>query len=199
MGYGEKSKKDKAAERGAAQAANKKQAEDDAGWEEGDKHAKKKLDRAADKDAKEADRLRKLQEKKELEEADNATISQVKPTKKKDDKKGKLTHAQIQQNLALMSMASNAKAKPKKTQCVEQPALLPNMNRTEDLDASTVEQALKALEISEAGKKMTFKEFEAEVMDKVKLDYPGLKRSALLEKVNKLWDRSPLNPKNEKK
>lgn len=203
MGFGDKSKKEKAAEVAAAANAKKAAANEDAGWEENDKGAKKKLDRAAQEAGKADEKLKKAQEKKELEAADEAMFDGGKKGKK-DKNAGKLTQAQVQRNLLLANLAAEAKPKKtKKTEVVDNSAIVdaPNMNKVVDIDASGVEEALKALELNASkddGKvsKMTYKQFEEEVIDKVKLENPGLKRNQLQEKCWKLWERSPLNPKN---
>lgn len=82
-----------------------------ASWAETDKGANKKLARAsaAEQKAAEAERIR--QEKKALEEADNAESGAVHDkaqAKKTKQTPGKLTRAQIQQNMALMAAAAGA-------------------------------------------------------------------------------------------
>ncbi|CAD7970342.1 unnamed protein product [Amoebophrya sp. A120] len=194
MGYGEKSKKEKAADAAALNDAKKKQAEEDASWTETDKGAKKKLDRASAAEDKAAEAERKRQEKKALEEADAAAsgaIAEKANAKKNKQAPGKLTQAQIQQNMALMAAATAANAAPKKTKktaTVDAPEILPNTNRENDISASSVEDALKQLSL-EPGKKMTFKQFEAEMADKVRAENPGLKRNQVTDKVWKLWER----------
>mmetsp|Transcript_25795 Transcript_25795/g.65038 ORF Transcript_25795/g.65038 Transcript_25795/m.65038 type:complete len:206 (-) Transcript_25795:622-1239(-) len=202
MGYGDKSKKEKAAEAAAMNEAKKAQSEEAAAWAETDKGANKKLARAsaAEQKAAEAERIR--QEKKALEEADNAESGAVHDkaqAKKTKQTPGKLTQAQIQQNMALMAAAAGAAAGPKKskkTSTVDAPEILPNPNRSDEITASSVEDALKHLSL-EPGKRMTYKQFEAEMAEKVKAENPGLKRNQVTDKVWKLWDRSPVNPKNQ--
>ena len=65
------------------------------------------------------------------------------------------------------------------------------------MDATGLESALKQLEIKdEKNEKWTYKKFEESIIDSVKADNPGLKRNQVQERCFKLWERSPLNPKN---
>merc|ERR1719503_17006 len=109
-----------------------------------------------------------------------------------------MTQAQVAQKQALMAAMGKAKAKPK---TVAQPKLEANSNREVDVvEASGVDAALAALDVGAEGKekKMTFKEFEELQLPGVKEENPGLKMSQLKEKVFKLWERAPENPKNQK-
>jgi len=110
MGFGDKSKKEKAAEAAAVKDNASKKAAEDASWQESDKGAKKKLDRAAAAADKEEEAARKRAEKKALEEADEAMLNGVAEKaaakKKGAQPAGKLTQAQIQRNMAIMAAAN---------------------------------------------------------------------------------------------
>lgn len=205
MGFGDKSKKEKQSEKNALNEAKANSAKEEAQWEETEKGAKKKLDRAAAANEKAEAERRKREEKKELEAAESEAVGKMQESAAAKKNKGKptnkLTQAQIAQNLALLN-AAEGQVKPKKstkTQSVDQEEVTANLNRQSDVVAQTVEDALAALELDPKGeKKMTYKQFEQEMLERVKEDNPGLKANQVKEKVWKLWERSPLNPKNDK-
>lgn len=160
------------------------------------------MDRAAAAAEKDAEAQRKREEKKALEAEENAAMNDIvvkADAKKNKQATGKLTQAQIQKNMALLNaVPAGPSKKTKKTASVDAQEIQPNMNRSEDVNVSSIEGALKQLEIDpKSGAKFTFKQFEAEMTDKVKEDNPGLKKTQVTEKVFKLWERSPLNPKNQ--
>merc|ERR1712135_55261 len=133
-------------------------------------------------------------EAKALEEAENADLSKLKGANKGSQK---LTQAELARRQALLAMAKPAAKKTAKSLPVAQPVVEANVNRDNIVEATGVDAALAALEApSKAEKVVTYKEFEARVLEEVKADNPGLKLSQVKEKVQKLWDRSPDNPKN---
>merc|ERR1712136_140589 len=102
----------------------------------------------------------------------------------------KLTQAELARRQALLAMAKPAAKKTAKSLPVAQPVVEANVNRDNIVEATGVDAASKAEKV------VTYKEFEARVLEEVKADNPGLKLSQVKEKVQKLWDRSPDNPKN---
>lgn len=199
MGFGDKSKKEKQGEKNALTDAKAKEAAEGASWEDSDKKAGAKAGRAESKAEKEEEAARKRAEKKALEEADEANFETKKSAADKKKKpEGKLSQAQIAANIAAANaaMASQSKKKPVKTSTVDAAPLMPNPNRSNEVTVKSIEGALKELELDMGDQKMTYKQFEQDMLDKVRADNPGLKLSAAKQKVFKLWERSPLNPKN---
>ena len=106
------------------------------------------------------------------------------------------------------------KAKPASASNVTKqvdPLLLPNLNRVlaaeaaeGHVDATGLDNALAALGVDEGkpgekgpSRKAAYAAFEEEAMARLKVEFPTLKRSQLLEKIWKEWERSPLNPDNK--
>lgn len=86
--------------------------------------------------------------------------------------------------------------------------MVENTNRSEDIEASGIEDAIAALEVAgeaggEAGKagkvnrRALHMAFEERELAGVKEDYPGLKRSQYKEKIFEMWKKSPENPDNQ--
>ena len=208
MGFGEESKKSKAAAKAAGAAEVARQADEDAEWDSGSKKAGKKQMAAAEK--AEAAAARKA-ERAELEAEEESAASAPKGSKdKKAAKGGKMTRAEI----AAKAMAEvEAKAKAEKKAKKELAAsggndymgvLATNDNKVEDLDASGIDAAIDALSIDAPGKgggrvnmKAAFKAFEEVATARIKDENPGLKRSQLQERVWAEWQKSPENPQNQ--
>ena len=83
MGYGDKGKKQKAAEKASEGEVARKTAQEDAGCEDDDKKSKAKAGRVADKAAKAEEAAKEAAEKKQLEKEDAAALSTTKPKPKK--------------------------------------------------------------------------------------------------------------------
>merc|ERR1711982_63710 len=102
-----------------------------------------------------------------------------------------------------MSMAAGKpKAKAKAaTKTVEQPKIEANPNRDlGGVEARSVDEALKLLEENvKDDEKWNYKKFEDEMLPQIRDENKGLKLSAAKDKCWKLWERSPLNPKNAEK
>ena len=85
---------------------------------------------------------------------------------------------------------------PKKRQCTT--LVLPRCTQSEK-----TKNNFKALDLDKeaaggSDEKYTFKKFEQEFMADCQAENPGLKRQQLNEKLWKMWERSQLNPKNQK-
>eukprot|EP00403_Amphidinium_massartii_P035457 CAMPEP_0178446410 /NCGR_PEP_ID=MMETSP0689_2-20121128/40786_1 /TAXON_ID=160604 /ORGANISM="Amphidinium massartii, Strain CS-259" /LENGTH=184 /DNA_ID=CAMNT_0020071227 /DNA_START=97 /DNA_END=648 /DNA_ORIENTATION=+ len=184
MGFGDASAKDKKAAAASAKADAAKKAAEDASWEDNDKGTKKKADRKADADAKADAKLQAKKEKEELEAAENEANAKVKGASKAPQK---LTQAEIARRQMLAAMSKPAPSKKKDV--VAQPSVEANTNREKDsVDASGIDAAVSALE-EKGGKaeKMTYKQFEARELQKIKDDNPGLKHDQAKDKCFKLW------------
>eukprot|EP00413_Alexandrium_margalefii_P026365 CAMPEP_0204579270 /NCGR_PEP_ID=MMETSP0661-20131031/43394_1 /ASSEMBLY_ACC=CAM_ASM_000606 /TAXON_ID=109239 /ORGANISM="Alexandrium margalefi, Strain AMGDE01CS-322" /LENGTH=233 /DNA_ID=CAMNT_0051588267 /DNA_START=74 /DNA_END=776 /DNA_ORIENTATION=+ len=196
MGFGDASKKDK--QKAAASSASEasKKAAEDASWQEADKVLKSKEERASAKAAQADAKLAAKKERQELEAAEEATVSKLKGANKGSTK---MTQAEIARRQALLAMSKSA-AKPKKSEVVSAPKIEANTNREDVVEATGIDAALSALDTgSEKKGKVTYKEFEAQVLPQIQEENPGLKMSQAKEKAFKMWERSPDNPKNQEK
>merc|ERR1712048_718217 len=166
---------------------------------ETDKGNLKKAGRKAEAEAKADAKLAAKKEKEELEAADDAASSKIKGGNKGAGST-KVTQAQLAQRQALLAMAA-PKGKSKKSEVVSQPQVEANTNRKDDnVEATGIDAALEALEgkgNSESSKRMTYKEYEAMQLPGVQEENPGLKMSQDKDKVWKMWERAPENPKNQ--
>jgi len=199
MGFGDASAKDKKASKASAADAAAKKAQEDAAWDDNDKSLKGKAARAAAKDDKADAKLAAKKERAELEAAEEAANSSLHGANKKSTQPTKVTQAEIARRQALLAMAKPAAKKSAKSEVVAQPKLEANTNRqVDDVDATGIDAALGALGgDTEKKTKMTYKEYEARVLPDVQSENPGLKLSQAKEKVFKMWERAPENPKNQ--
>ena len=83
-------------------------------------------------------------------------------------------------------------------------ALAENTNSLDDVDASGIDAAVAALEVSAAapgGKRVNlkalYKAFEETELARLKIDQPGLKLSQYKERCFANWQKSPENPMNQ--
>jgi hypothetical protein len=211
MGFGDKSKKEKQAETSAAASAKAKKGAEDASWQDNDKGTAAKANRAAAAADKEADKLARKEELRALQAAEEESLAGVGNKKKPEPKK--MTQAQIAQKAALLAAAKKQAEKKAEKEATSQPELKPNMNHInrdkaleaaaegyELVDVSGVDAALAGLGgTEEKGEKMTYKKYEARVMQELKDENPGLKQSQLKELAWKNWKKSPENPENQAK
>mmetsp|Transcript_56517 Transcript_56517/g.132544 ORF Transcript_56517/g.132544 Transcript_56517/m.132544 type:complete len:200 (-) Transcript_56517:152-751(-) len=198
MGFGDTSAKDKKAQAAAAKADASKKATEDQSWDDADKNNKKKAEKKAEAEAKADAKLQAKKEKEELEAAENEANEKTKGASKPEAKK--LTQAEIARRQMLAAAAAKPAAK-KKGEVVAAPKVEENTNRQADLvDATGVDSALSALD-NGGGKteKITYKQFEARELQKIKDDNPGLKHEQAKDRCFKMWERSPENPKNQEK
>jgi len=198
MGYGDTSAKDRKKQAASEQERLGRQKAEDASWEETDKGISKKLNRAKAKEEKADAKLASRAERQALEEAENAEISKLKGANKGSQK---ITQAELARRQALM--AASVPKKTTKTVVVPQPELDENRNReSETVEASGLDDILNSLEDGDhsgaaSSSKMTFKQFEENMIDAVKEENPDLKMSQIKARLKKLWDRSEDNPKNQ--
>lgn len=202
MGFGDESKKSKAAAKASAGAAADKAKAEAASWEENDKGLKAKSSRAAAKEEGADAKLAAKLEKKALEAAEEEENSKLSGAGKKggaSSGSSKLSQAEIARRKAMMA-AMQPKAKSSaKTVTVAQPKLEENRNREVDVvEASGIDAALSALGVNDDKDKkgMTRKEWMDMMEPQVREENPGLKGSQVKDHLNKLWDRAPENPKN---
>merc|ERR1719159_1905860 len=177
MGFGDKSKKEKNAERSDAAAAKAAKDAEDASWKDNDKGNAAKAGRKAAAEDKEAEKLARKEELRALQAA----------AKKQAEKK------------AQKAETSQPELKPNMNHINRDKALEAAAEGYELVDVSGVDAALAGLSAGDdKGEKMTYKKYEARVMEELKEENPGLKQSQLKELAWKNWKKSPENPENQK-
>lgn len=196
------------AEAKAVADARKKQQEEDALWQETDKHVLKKEQR---KDDKEKKRLELLERKKENQRLLDEETSRIKGKSQKEAQAGgKLTRAQIEETLEKeQQQAQQEQLKPKEKSHLETP-LEENVNRIipeeGTVEARTIEDAIAVLSTGpedldhhpERRMKAAFAAYEEENMPRLKKDNPNMRLSQLKQLLKKEWMKAPENPLNQR-
>ncbi|XP_019730802.1 coiled-coil domain-containing protein 124 [Hippocampus comes] len=193
------------AEAKAVADARKKQEEDDALWQETDKHVLKKEQRKDDKEKKRIEVLERKKESQRLLDEENARIKGK--TQKEGGSSGKVTRAQIEE--AIQNVPQPQQLKPKDKSHLEVP-LEENVNRIIQeegtVEARTVEDAIAVLSIApedldrhpERRMKAAFTSFEEANLPRLKMENPNMRLSQLKQLLKKEWMKSPENPLNQK-
>ncbi|KAJ0032567.1 hypothetical protein NQD34_002648 [Periophthalmus magnuspinnatus] len=193
------------AEAKAVADARKKRAEEDALWQETDKHVLKKEQR---KDDKEKKRLELLERKKENQRLLDEEFSKIKgkPTKEPGTG-GKVTRAQIEQTLQ-NEQQKQQQEQPKEKTHLETP-LEENVNRIipeeGSVEARTIEDAIAVLSTGpedldrhpERRMKAAFAAYEEINMPRLKQENPNMRLSQLKQQLKKEWTKAPENPLNQ--
>mmetsp|Transcript_1784 Transcript_1784/g.2535 ORF Transcript_1784/g.2535 Transcript_1784/m.2535 type:complete len:229 (+) Transcript_1784:132-818(+) len=193
-----------------AQAQERKNAEEDAKWQEGTNSRQAK--KASEAAAKEAARLAKKEAKAAALAAEEAELGKMRAPKGKARKAAKSKKKKNDLSLLNEFLAEEEKGKKKqeKAKLKAQDPLShnPNRQRAEEeaagiYNASGIENAINALEIANKTEKPTekslkaaFMEYEEKMMPTLRKDYPSLKRSQLKDKLWKQWQKSAENPLN---
>ncbi|XP_012737861.2 coiled-coil domain-containing protein 124 [Fundulus heteroclitus] len=193
------------AEAKAVADAQKKKAEEDALWQETDKHVLKKGQR---KDDKEKKRLELLERKKENQRLLDEEMARIKGKAQKEaGSGGKVTRAEIQE--MLQNEQQQLETKPKEKSHLETP-LEENINRViaEEgaEEARTIEDAIAVLSTGpedldrhpERRMKAAFTAFEEANMPRLKMENPNMRLSQLKQQLKKEWAKSPENPLNQR-
>ncbi|MEQ2295139.1 hypothetical protein AMECASPLE_011043 [Ameca splendens] len=195
------------AEAKAVADARKKKEEDDALWQERDKHVLKKEQRKDDKEKKRLELLERKKENQRLLDEENAQIKGK--SQKEAGSGGKVTRAQIQEILQNEQHQQQPEINPKDKSHLETP-LEENINRviaeegTEE--ARTIEDAIAVLSTGpedldrhpERRMKAAFTAFEEANMPRLKAENPNMRLSQLKQHLKKEWAKSPENPLNQR-
>ncbi|XP_061539842.1 coiled-coil domain-containing protein 124 [Phycodurus eques] len=193
------------AEAKAVADARKKQEEDDALWQETDKHVLKKEQRKDDKEKKRVELLERKKESQRLLDEENARIKGK--AQKEGGSGGKVTRAQIEE--VMQNVPQPQHIKPKDKSHLEIP-LEENVNRIikeeGTVEARTVEEAIAVLSIApedldrhpERRMKAAFTSYEEANMPRLKMENPNMRLSQLKQQLKKEWMKSPENPLNQK-
>lgn len=193
------------AEAKAVADARKKQAEDDALWQETDKHVLKKEQR---KDDKEKKRIELLERKKENQRLLDEESTKLKGKGGQKEVVGKVTRAQIEETLQNEQQRPQP-PNPKEKSHLETP-LEENVNRIipeeGTVEARSVEDAIAVLSVGpedldrhpERRMKAAFTAYEEAHMPRLKMENPNMRLSQLKQLLKKEWMKAPENPLNQR-
>lgn len=196
------------AEAKAVADARKKQLEEDALWQETDKHVLKKEQR---KDDKEKKRLEALERKKENQRLLDEECAKMKGKSQKEaGPGGKVTRAQIDEVLQNERLQQEQQEiKPKEKSHLDTP-LEENVNRIipdeGTVEARTIEDAIAVLSMGpedvdhhpERRMKAAFAAYEEVNMPLLKKENPNMRLSQLKQLLKKQWMKAPENPLNQR-
>ncbi|XP_034035922.1 coiled-coil domain-containing protein 124 [Thalassophryne amazonica] len=192
------------AEAKAVAEARKKQEEEDALWQETDKHVLKKEQR---KDDKEKRRLEFLERKKETQRLLDEESAKLKGKSTKETAK-KVTRAQIEEILN-NEQQQDPQLKIKEMSHMEIP-LEENVNRIipdeGTVEARSIEDAIAVLSTGpeemerhpERRMKAAFIAYEEANMPRLKQENPNMRLSQLKQLLKKEWMKAPENPLNQR-
>ncbi|CDS41516.1 coiled coil domain containing protein 124 [Echinococcus multilocularis] len=207
--FGTNTKSQEARERKEAakelQKAKEAKAEEDAYWEENDKHVNRKLQRKDEREAKRVEAMKKRQELRKLHDEEMRSL-QGASAKTPASNPNKLTQAQIAAARARLN-AQLAALAPKRDVDNLAP-LMENPNRVADdvIEARTVEDAIKALNVTgdsptekhpERRLKAAYLAYEEKMLPELRKEYPGMRHSQLTQMIFKSFQTAPENPKNQ--
>ncbi|XP_029003355.1 coiled-coil domain-containing protein 124 [Betta splendens] len=195
------------AEAKAVADARKKQEEEDALWQETDKHVLKKEQRKDDKEKRRVEVLERKKETQRLLDEENATLKGK--AQKEAAAGGKVTRAQIKEMLQNEQQQQQEQLKPKEKSHLETP-LEENVNRIVPdegtLEARTIEDAISVLSVGpedmdrhpERRMKAAFAAYEEVNMPRLKQENPNMRLSQLKQVLKKEWTKAPENPLNQR-
>lgn len=196
------------AEAKAVADARKKKEEDDALWQETDKHVLKKEQRKDDKEKKRVELLERKKENQRL--LDEETARMRGKAQKEAGLGGKVTRAQIEETLQNEQQQQQQQdLNPKEKSHLETP-LEENVNRIipeeGTVEARTIEDAISVLSTGpedvdrhpERRMKAAFAAYEEENMPRLKMENPNMRMSQLKQQLKKEWMKAPENPMNQR-
>ncbi|XP_041791718.1 coiled-coil domain-containing protein 124 [Chelmon rostratus] len=196
------------AEAKAVADARKKQQEEDALWQETDKHVLKKEQRRDDKEKKRLELLERKKENQRLLDEESARMRGK--AQKEAGSGGKVTRAQIEEVLQNEQLQKEQQEhKPKEMSHLEAP-LEENVNRIipdeGTVEARTIEDAIAVLSTGpedldhhpERRMKAAFAAYEEENLPRLKKENPNMRLSQLKQQLKKEWMKAPENPLNQR-
>uniref|UniRef100_A0A665VML1 HMG box domain-containing protein n=1 Tax=Echeneis naucrates TaxID=173247 RepID=A0A665VML1_ECHNA len=190
------------AEAKAVADARKKQEEEDALWQETDKHVLKKEQRKDDKEKKRLELLERKKENQRLLDEENARL---KGKAQKEAQSGKVTRAQIEETLQSEAQVEVIQEKSHLETPLEE-----NVNRIipeeGTVEARTIEDAIAVLSTGpedlerhpERRMKAAFLAYEEANMPRLKKENPNMRMSQLKQQLKKEWMKAPENPLNQR-
>lgn len=190
------------AEAKAVADAKRQQAQEDAFWQDDDKHVQRKEQRKEEKEKRRLEQLERKKESQRLLEEEDARLKskQAKPPP------AKVTRAQIEEAL---QKDDDEKAAVEKTKTHLEMPLEENINRRVlvegEVEARSVEEAIAALSVSaeldrhpERRMKAAFTAYEELNLPRLKQENPNMRLSQLKQLLKKEWMKSPENPMNQR-
>ncbi|XP_038571516.1 coiled-coil domain-containing protein 124 [Micropterus salmoides] len=196
------------AEAKAVEDARKKQQEEDALWQETDKHVLKKGQRKDDREKKRLELLERKKENQRLLDEESARLRGK--SQKEAGSGGKVTRAQIEETLENeQQQHDKEQLKPKEKSHLEIP-LEENVNRIipeeGTVEARTIEDAIAVLSTGpedldqhpERRMKAAFAAYEEASMPRLKMENPNMRLSQLKQLLKKEWMKAPENPLNQR-
>lgn len=190
------------AEAKAVADAKRQQAQEDAFWQDDDKHVQRKEQRKEEKEKRRLEQLERKKESQRLLEEEDARLKskQAKPPPTK------VTRAQIEEAL---QKDDDEKAAVEKTKTHLEMPLEENINRRVlvegEVEARSVEEAIAALSVSaeldrhpERRMKAAFTAYEELNLPRLKQENPNMRLSQLKQLLKKEWMKSPENPMNQR-
>lgn len=190
------------AEAKAVADARKKKEEEDALWQETDKHVLKKGQRKDDKEKRRLELLERKKENQRLLDEENARIKGK--LTKEEGSGGKVTRAQIEE-----ALQNEQQEQPMDKSHLETP-LEENVNRIipeeGSVEARTIEDAIAVLSTGpeemdrhpERRMKAAFAAYEEANMPRLKMENPNMRLSQLKQQLKKEWMKAPENPLNQR-
>uniref|UniRef100_A0A669CRW1 Coiled-coil domain containing 124 n=1 Tax=Oreochromis niloticus TaxID=8128 RepID=A0A669CRW1_ORENI len=188
--------------------ARRKQQEEDALWQETDKHVLKKEQRKDDKEKKRLELLERKKENQRLLDEENARLKGR--SQQGAGSGGKMTRAQIEETLRNeQQQQEQDQLKPKEKSHLETP-LEENVNRVipeeGTVEARTIEDAIAVLSVGpedldrhpERRMKAAFSAYEQANMPRLKQENPNMRLSQLKQQLKKEWAKAPENPLNQR-
>ncbi|XP_042242183.1 coiled-coil domain-containing protein 124-like [Homarus americanus] len=180
----------------------KDQIQEDALWEDNDKHIKKKTARKEDREKKRQAELERKALNRALAEIEEVEVNVPQPTPQK------VTQFQLQKIKEKQTEQQSRKVATEDSQTHLDVPLVENLNRTDDeiVSASGVDAAIAALSVQDDSsdrhpeKRMVaaFKAFEAVRLPQIKKENPNSRLSQQKQQLRKEWQKSPDNPINKR-
>lgn len=163
-------------------------------WSEGSKDESKRQQ----EEAKRLEKLIKKQEKKQIEDQESQELAKYKPSANKS-KSNANTPEPLFRSKSFNWTLSQSSEGDQSTESLEKfsasnmddALMLLESTNTSSVSLSTVEKH------PERRMKAAFSAFEARELPILRADNPTLKHSQLLERLHKLWKKSPENPFNQ--
>ncbi|KAJ8374702.1 hypothetical protein SKAU_G00052820 [Synaphobranchus kaupii] len=183
-----------------------KQEQEDALWQENDKHVLKKGQR---KNGKEKRRLETVERKKENQRLLDEEDAMLKGRLTKEMAVTKVTRAQIEDTLQNEQQQQQEQQVQAEEMTHLDTPLEENVNRVDPdedaIEARTIEDALAVLSTvedvdrhPERRMKAAFAAFEELHMPRLKMENPNMRLSQLKQMLKKEWMKSPDNPFNQR-
>ncbi|CCF75827.1 Protein of unknown function (DUF1014) [Babesia microti strain RI] len=192
-----------------------KEAESDKYWKDEDKKVQSKLNRKVEKIKKAENKMQKKIELKQLFNKEDEEMKSIsRGSSKSFSSNTKVTRSDIIKNTMLAKVMNEKEYKKDDYVEINEIPLESNINHekireqlendgVEVIDVSGMTEILDVLSIGkkvdmhpEKRMKMAYAKFEADMLLKLKTEYPNFKLSQYKNMIQKMWKKSPENPMN---